>query len=129
MIDVLPLDEMIAVAAENIESWLPAAPNVVRVRYVGGAAPDRYGEVQGRTEELVELRALIVRKRERREQRAGGDAPVVRWVADYLPVDDVIERGDELRWAGRRFVAVEIGRPELNGLVAFIRATIEEIKS
>lgn len=125
--DQLPFDVMREVAAENVESWLPTAPNVTRVRTTGGAK-NKHGELVGATEETATLRALVVQKRERREQRAGGDAVRVQWVADYLATDNVIEPGDELRALGRRFVVVGVDPPELDGVIAFLRARLEEIK-
>lgn len=126
--DQLPLDVMRQIAAENVESWLPTAPNVTRYRYSGGTK-NKHGELVGAAEETAQLRALVVQKRERREQRAGGDAVRVQWVADYLATDNVIEPGDELRALGRRFVVVGIDPPELDGVIAFLRARLEEIKT
>jgi len=119
---------MRASASYNVETWLPIVANVVRVRLVGGSK-NRHGELVGAVEDVAPLRAMVAQRREKRVQRAGGDAPALNWLADYLATDDVIEIGDELRWQGRRFVVSAVDRPELDSTVAFLRARLDEIKS
>lgn len=123
----LPYDVMIEVARDNVRSFAPEEPNCERVRYVGGTT-SRTGETIGQTEELTPFRALVVRYRTPRKARPGGEDVRAAFTADLAPEEDVLTRGDEVRWDGRRFIVEDIQRPSLNGAVAFVRAQLNEIE-
>lgn len=126
-IPTLPFDVMVEIASANVRSFAPVDPNCSRVRYTGGTAVVT-GEVVGRVEELFLFRALIVRHRQPRKARSGGEDVRAAFTADMAPEEDVLTKGDEVRWDGRRFIVDELQRPTLNGVVAFVRAMLVEVK-
>lgn len=126
-IPALPFDVMIEVARDNVRSFAPVDPNCARVRYTGGTA-GRTGEIIGRIEELLPFRALVVRYRTPRKARPGGEDVRAAFTADMAPEEDVLTKGDEVRWDGRRFIVEDIQRPSLNGQIAFVRALLNEVK-
>lgn len=123
----LPFDVMIGVARDNVRSFAPVEPNCARVRYTGGTLA-RTGELVGQVEELTLFRALVVRYRTPRRARSGGEDVRAAFTADMAPEEDVLSKGDEVRWDGRRFIVEDIQRPSLDGQVAFVRALLNEVK-
>lgn len=119
----IPVDVMTQNARDHVESWMPAEPNAVRVRYSGGTKGVT-GEATARVEDRVDIAVAVFRKRKPKEEQRSGDKFTDEFTAIY--VDDLLKVNDLIEWRSLRLEVYEVQAPELDGEVVFRRAMLRK---